>query len=102
MCFSGNCIILCFLCYYLKVFRVEPFFFGKNNYDQLVKIAKVLGTADLLAYLEKYDLTLDSNFDGLIGRYSFVLFLILIKDIRKSIGKNLLHQILNTCVLMRF
>jgi hypothetical protein len=28
----------------------------------------VLGTPDLLAYLEKYDLTLDSHFDGIMGR----------------------------------
>jgi casein kinase II subunit alpha len=26
------------------IFQKEPFFQGKDNYDQLVKIAKVLGT----------------------------------------------------------
>jgi len=35
-----------------------------------VKIAKVLGTNDLIKYLEKYDLTLDSHFDGIMGRYT--------------------------------
>lgn len=52
------------------IFRKEPFFVGRDNYDQLVKIAKVLGTNDLIKYLEKYDLTLDSHFDGIMGRYS--------------------------------
>ena len=35
-----------------------------------MKIAKVLGTKELLEYLEKYDLTLDSHFDGILGRYA--------------------------------
>jgi len=52
------------------IFKKEPFFHGHDNYDQLVKIAKVLGTDDLMAYLKKYDLTLDPHFDGLLGRYS--------------------------------
>jgi len=52
------------------IFRKEPFFVGRDNYDQLVKIAKVLGTNDLIKYLEKYDLTLDAHFDGIMGRYT--------------------------------
>jgi len=51
------------------VFRREPFFHGHDNYDQLVKIARVLGTDELFAYLNKYDLELDSNFEGLLGRH---------------------------------
>lgn len=51
------------------VFRKEPFFHGHDNYDQLVKIAKVLGTDDLISYLDKYDLELDGHFDGLIGTH---------------------------------
>jgi casein kinase II subunit alpha len=35
-----------------------------------VKIAKVLGTEELIAYLEKYDLQLDPVFDGIMGRYA--------------------------------
>jgi hypothetical protein len=34
-----------------------------------VKIAKVLGTSDLNKYLDKYDLTLEAEYDGLIGRW---------------------------------
>eukprot|EP00512_Aurantiochytrium_limacinum_P002177 CAMPEP_0171495780 /NCGR_PEP_ID=MMETSP0958-20121227/6327_1 /TAXON_ID=87120 /ORGANISM="Aurantiochytrium limacinum, Strain ATCCMYA-1381" /LENGTH=356 /DNA_ID=CAMNT_0012029791 /DNA_START=439 /DNA_END=1509 /DNA_ORIENTATION=- len=52
------------------IFRREPFFHGADNYDQLVKIAKVLGTDELLQYLERYDLELDPHFDGILGRHS--------------------------------
>jgi len=49
------------------IFKKEPFFQGSDNYDQLVKIAKVLGTDDLFAYIDKYGLTLDNHYDDLIG-----------------------------------
>jgi casein kinase II subunit alpha len=39
-----------------------------DNYDQLVKIAKVLGTDDLFKYIKKYNLKLDSNYDEILGR----------------------------------
>ena len=45
------------------IFKKEPFFQGKYNYDQLVKIAKVLGTEDLYKYIEKYGLTLDNHYN---------------------------------------
>ncbi|KAJ2928915.1 hypothetical protein H1R20_g8190, partial [Candolleomyces eurysporus] len=51
------------------IFRKEPFFHGHDNYDQLVKITKVLGTDDLYAYIEKYNIRLDSQYDELLGRY---------------------------------
>lgn len=47
------------------IFQKEPFFQGKDNYDQLVKIARVLGTKDLFKYIEKYGLTLDNHYNGL-------------------------------------
>jgi len=52
------------------IFKKEPFFHGHDNYDQLVKIAKVLGTDELFAYLDTYDLELDPHFDGILGRHS--------------------------------
>mmetsp|Transcript_59795 Transcript_59795/g.110676 ORF Transcript_59795/g.110676 Transcript_59795/m.110676 type:complete len:336 (+) Transcript_59795:78-1085(+) len=52
------------------VFRKEPFFHGQDNYDQLVKIARVLGTDGLFAYLDKYLLELDPHFDDVLGRHS--------------------------------
>ncbi|RXW16586.1 hypothetical protein EST38_g9260 [Candolleomyces aberdarensis] len=51
------------------IFRKEPFFHGHDNYDQLVKITKVLGTDDLYVYIEKYNIRLDSQYDELLGRY---------------------------------
>jgi casein kinase II subunit alpha len=52
------------------IFRKEPFFHGHDNYDQLVKITEVLGTDDLLTYLETYDLELDPHYDGILGRHT--------------------------------
>lgn len=68
VCWNGNYIILKYLFYYVKIFKKEPFFQGHDNYDQLVKIAKVLGTEDLEAYLAKYKLNLDSHYHGILGR----------------------------------
>eukprot|EP01098_Paradermamoeba_levis_P005666 TRINITY_DN2380_c0_g1_i1.p1 TRINITY_DN2380_c0_g1~~TRINITY_DN2380_c0_g1_i1.p1 ORF type:complete len:341 (+),score=80.62 TRINITY_DN2380_c0_g1_i1:45-1067(+) len=52
------------------IFRQEPFFHGQDNQDQLVKIARVLGTDELFAYLDKYGLVLDNNFMNLLGRHT--------------------------------
>ncbi|AED98334.1 casein kinase alpha 1 [Arabidopsis thaliana] len=52
------------------IFRKEPFFYGHDNQDQLVKIAKVLGTDELNAYLNKYQLELDPQLEALVGRHS--------------------------------
>ena len=35
------------------MFKKEPFFHGHDNYDQLVRIAKVLGTDELFQYLDR-------------------------------------------------
>jgi casein kinase II subunit alpha len=51
------------------IFRKEPFFHGNSNSDQLVKIAKVLGTEDLFDYLDKYDIELDAQYDDILGRF---------------------------------
>jgi casein kinase II subunit alpha len=51
------------------IFRKEPFFHGHDNYDQLVKIARVLGTDGLFEYLDKYGLELDPHFDDILGRH---------------------------------
>lgn len=52
------------------IFKKEPFFHGHDNYDQLVRIAKVLGTEELFVYLDKYGIKLDSHFDNILGRHS--------------------------------
>ena len=51
-----------------QIFRKEPFFHGHDNYDQLVRIAKVLGTAELYEYVEKYNVELDPRYNELLGR----------------------------------
>jgi len=51
------------------IFRKDPFFHGHDNYDQLVKIAKVLGTDELYVYLKKYDIELDAHFDEVLSRH---------------------------------
>ncbi|XP_038825322.1 casein kinase II subunit alpha'-like isoform X2 [Salvelinus namaycush] len=50
------------------IFLKEPFFHGQDNYDQLVRIAKVLGTDELFGYLHKYHIELDTRFKDLLGQ----------------------------------
>lgn len=74
-----------------QIFRKEPFFHGHDNYDQLVKIAKVLGTDELFLYLEKYDIELDAQYDDILGRYVsislvLVLFISPVTVIKRSHG----------------
>ncbi|CAI4064034.1 hypothetical protein N7582_002563 [Saccharomyces uvarum] len=52
------------------VFKKEPFFKGSSNPDQLVKIAAVLGTKDLLGYLGKYGLHLPSEYDNIMRDFT--------------------------------
>ncbi|PNI63600.1 CSNK2A2 isoform 3 [Pan troglodytes] len=52
------------------IFRREPFFHGQDNYDQLVRIAKVLGTEELYGYLKKYHIDLDPHFNDILGQHS--------------------------------
>ncbi|BGP34311.1 hypothetical protein JCM10296v2_006126 [Rhodotorula toruloides] len=51
------------------IFRRDPLFHGSSNDDQLVKIAKVLGTNDLWAYLDKYQIDLDAELESLVGEH---------------------------------
>ncbi|MEQ2266367.1 hypothetical protein XENORESO_000496, partial [Xenotaenia resolanae] len=50
------------------IFQKEPFFHGQDNYDQLVRITKVLGTDELFGYLRKYHIELDPRFKDLLGQ----------------------------------
>lgn len=52
------------------IFLKEPFFHGRDNADQLVRIAKVLGTDDLFEFLRKYNLKLHPQLTAAIGRHS--------------------------------
>jgi len=48
------------------IFQKEPFFRGNDNKDQLVKIAKVLGTDQLDSWLDKYGLSI--SWRNMLGR----------------------------------
>ena len=48
----------------------EPFFHGNDNYDQLERITRVLGTSELFEYLEKYNIELDQNYEGILGKHT--------------------------------
>jgi len=54
------------------VFLKEPIFKGNDNNDQLVKIARILGSEGLYSYLDKYSLTLGPQFAGVLtGRSQY-------------------------------
>lgn len=50
------------------IFMKNPLFKGRDNYDQLVKIAMVMGRENLETYLAKYKLKLDRRFSDTLGR----------------------------------
>eukprot|EP00877_Chromochloris_zofingiensis_P009371 jgi/Chrzof1/4688/Cz14g22250.t1 len=56
-----GCMMAAFL------FRRQVFFRGEDEFDQLVKIARVLGTDDLYKYAEKYGVELDPKLVQLCG-----------------------------------
>lgn len=72
------------------IFNREPFFKGADNQDQLVKIAKLLGTDDILEYCQKYSIKLDPYFDDKLIRYAPSLSLLTPLVSRRSPGRDLL------------
>ncbi|CCW69393.1 unnamed protein product [Phytomonas sp. Hart1] len=52
------------------IFMKEPFFRGKDNTDQLIRIVKVLGTHDFQVYLNKFDLKLPASLENLLMRHT--------------------------------
>ncbi|AOW01902.1 kinase-like domain-containing protein [Yarrowia lipolytica] len=51
------------------IFRKDPFFHGSSNQNQLVEIAKVLGTSDMYKCLTKYGLKLPDIYNDILGTY---------------------------------
>ncbi|KAK7679792.1 hypothetical protein QCA50_017115 [Cerrena zonata] len=51
------------------IFKKEPFFRGDSNNDQLVQIAKILGTKKLFDYINKYGINLSDEYDSILGDY---------------------------------
>jgi casein kinase II subunit alpha len=54
------------------VFGKEPFFKGSDNYDQLEQITRVLGTEELFAYLNKYNIPLEVTLEKILGDHRAV------------------------------
>lgn len=52
-----------------EIFKVETMFKGKDNVDQLGKIVQVLGSADLVAYIKKYNMVVEEAIEDCIGKY---------------------------------
>lgn len=52
------------------IFKKTPFLHGHDNYDQLIKIVRTLGTVHFFEYLEKYDISLDERFEELKVHYN--------------------------------
>jgi len=60
---SAGCLFAAML------FKRGVIFKGNDNYDQLVKIAEILGTDDLVKYIDKYNLVLDVEYTSILGLY---------------------------------
>ena len=52
------------------IFRRDPFFKGSDNFDQLRKIVKVLGSDDLHIYTKKYNIKLTDGFEESLGKHT--------------------------------
>jgi casein kinase II subunit alpha len=50
------------------IFHKDPFFHGWDNHDQLLKIAKIMGTKELLAYVAKYKIEMEPELRKQITR----------------------------------
>ncbi|XP_049622942.1 casein kinase II subunit alpha'-like [Suncus etruscus] len=51
------------------IFRKAPFFHGTDDYDQLLKIVRVLGTEDLWDYVQRYHIDLEHCLDQVLGTF---------------------------------
>jgi casein kinase II subunit alpha len=51
------------------IFKVDPFFKGSDNNDQMIKIAKVMGTDDLYNYVRKYKINIPPQIAKFLKSY---------------------------------
>jgi casein kinase II subunit alpha len=63
------------------IFKVDPFFKGSDNNDQLIKIAKVMGTDDLQTYVKKYKINIPAPIAKILKSYPAM-------DLEEFINKN--------------
>ena len=53
------------------IFKIDTFFKGSDNYDQLIRIMRVLGDEDLYAYVDRYNLKIPKEVKKLIKKEEF-------------------------------
>ena len=53
------------------IFQVDTFFKGSDNFDQLIRILKVLGEEELFAYVKKYKLTIPREITKLMQGHHY-------------------------------
>lgn len=53
------------------IFRIDTFFKGTDNFDQLVKIMRVMGEDDLIEYVNKYDLKIPKEVRRVMKEQTF-------------------------------
>lgn len=76
------------------IFKKRPFFNGKDNFDQLYKICKCLGTRDLFIYAEKFNISLkDFNFDNIQEEKKDIEDFLPLKSEDYKLACNLLEKI---------
>jgi len=52
------------------IFHRDPFFHGWDNYDQLIKIAKIMGTKELNRYVDKYKIEMEPELKKQVTRHN--------------------------------
>jgi casein kinase II subunit alpha len=52
------------------IFHLDPMFHGWDNYDQLIKISKIMGTRDLVKYVEKYKIEMEPELKKQVTRHN--------------------------------
>ncbi|KAF2885764.1 hypothetical protein ILUMI_20399 [Ignelater luminosus] len=67
------------------IFHKKPFFNGKDKFEQLKKVVKVLGSDNLRDYLSKYDIMLHPVYDILLFPYEEISFTVFKNDCNKHL-----------------
>ena len=50
------------------IFKKEPFFHGNDNFDQMIKIVKVVGSESVHSYINKFNLKPNVQYEGLLDK----------------------------------
>lgn len=77
------------------IFRRSYLFMGKDNYDQLEKIAAMMGTEDLFAYVKKYKFKIDPAYEGVLMYHTKKSWKQLVTDANKDLAHHLALDLLS-------